>query len=289
MAFNIRITGPVEKPGIVVTGEQRELFNWNRDAGAWGTGPGQIMDRIQNGWVQTNGQSAPRPKSIYCVSGDLPWGDQSYERYGLAQMQTVKRVVSAQIVQERLSPYSIIADTWRNSREVPEGRNSDDYKVGFQTGQDYSLTNSVETSWNAQVTAGSSATVSVEVGGDAMGGKVGVSQTMSLEVSAGTGGRKEQDEAVGVNRSVSAELYPGEATDVVIVSQKGDLVASVVYETLVEGYLWIDMGRRVDILGKGAHNFFFEPVQNHFWPLRQVQTIDVDFYNKSDLELRPHS
>jgi hypothetical protein len=182
------------------------------------------MDRIQNGWVQTNGQSAPRPKSIYCVSSDFPWGDQSYERYGLAQMQTVKRVVSAQIVQERLSPYSIIADTWRNGREVPEGRNPDDYKVGFQTGQDFSLTNSVETSWNAQVTAGSSTTVSVEVGGDAMGGKVGVSQTMSLEVSAGTGGRNEQDVAVGVNRSVSAELCPSEATDVVIVSQKGDLL-----------------------------------------------------------------
>ena len=33
------LTGPVEKPGIVVTGEQRELFNWNRDAGAWSTGP----------------------------------------------------------------------------------------------------------------------------------------------------------------------------------------------------------------------------------------------------------
>ena len=270
MAFRIKILGTVARPTIEVTGENREsIQTWNQ-LEPFGIHKDRLMEHIDRTWKR-------RPRAILLSEQSVNhhWSDQSFARYGWTPAALIKRAVRSAIIKETNEPYAVIVDEFYHEGPAEVGQ--------YGTTVDKTLSNSIETNWTGSVSVGSSTEVSVEVGGDAVGAKVGVKQTLSLDTSFGKGGSKVVDDSTRVERRLDTELRIGERALAKLTATKGSLVASVVYHTLIEGGLWLDFGKRHRPPGKDhAAHFWYLPLRDHVGsPLKAIQLIDIDFYHRA--------
>lgn len=274
MAFNIQILGTTEKPSVRATGEEVRVIK-PEDHEVIGLNMGGLLSRIEGGW------GGGRPKAIYLRNEDLPWNDQSYGKYGLTEVQVRRRITSARIVEEVLRPYAALG--------IP-ARNNSGRKATVEVAANFSVTNSVSSSWNAEARVGASQTVSVEAGGDVYGGKVGISSTVSVEASYGQGGSESKDEQVGHSGSVSIELDPHTAAQAKLTASRGQIVVVIEYTTDWWGHIWVDYGRRVKLAGRGSnpsgHFFYFDPITSHVFGTRvDRQTIHIDQFGNYSVDI----
>ena len=190
---------------------------------------GRIQDHIEKGWGK-------RPKEIYFKdSGRMPWkaSDASYARFGWHPVQVKLCVAHARILEVTSQPFLIAEQIYENHNDQP---------ATYTAEVSRDITHSVSRSWNAQVTAGFEQTISYEVGGDAVGGKVGGSTTISFEASYGQGGENTQSETVGTQTGIEVPLKPGTGAKAQLVASKGVIHAQIDYELTIDGQVFLDFG-----------------------------------------------
>ncbi|MXZ20458.1 MAG: hypothetical protein F4Y84_07620 [Caldilineaceae bacterium SB0665_bin_25] len=276
MAFQVKIVGDINNPRIEFSGSEQRVVGGDPDYAVMGVNWEALKTRIEQGWGKG------RPKAIYGRNAELPWGDQSYQQYGLTELTIRRRIRNAWIVSADTRPYVAVGLAARNmSRSKAE--------VGVDT--NLSLTHSMSQGWNAEVRAGYSQTVSVEVGGDTYGGKVGASSTWSVEASYGQSGSQTREEQIGTGAHVNVELDPHMGAQAKLTATRGSIQARVEYETTWWGHLWIDYGKRVYVPGKASrkdgHFFYFEGIENHNWgsPRIEYQDISLDLYANANIDI----
>lgn len=263
MAFVVRNIGTVEQPRFAVSGEERKPLT-TEDYSEIGLDYNHLLDHFERGW------GIGRPKALYFSNQGLPWGDQSFGKYGLAEPQIIRRATGVYVLRDETQPFVAtgLASVNRSDRQA---------SVGLDTS--LTLTSSTETSWNADVRAGAGGSVSVEVGGDAYGAKVGYTASWNVEAGYGQGGREEKSEAVGSTFSASVELPPHTGAQIKSVGSRGILILEVPFEVRVDGYCWIDYGRRVARTPNARAAFFhFEPMANLLAPKNDRMQVNVDLY-----------
>lgn len=280
MNFNIRITGTIKNPKIVAEGENRHIIK-PEDYPMFMIDKERMKSHFEAAW------GGGRPKGVYLTNSELPWGDQSYEKYGLQETTIVQKAVRAEILSHESSPFVLFGPTFRNYLDQDAPIEAD-LRLNF--------TESISTNWQWDVRAGveNSTTVSAEVGGDAVGGKVGVSNTSTVRVEGGygQGGAQEKSRSADAGAKAGTVLKPGQAVVLRLSATRGTMVARVWYETKVIGHCWIDYGRRVKLPGRGGpngHFFYFDPTWAHVPKpnINETQTINVDVKVDASIDLYP--
>ena len=228
---------------------------------------GRIQDRIEKDWGR-------RPHEIYFKdSPKMPWKseDASYARFGWHPLRTQLCAVRARLLDISTQTVTIASQTFENNNDTP---------ATFTAEVHREVTNRVNRSWNAQVTAGFSQSISYEIGGDAVGGKVGGETTFSFEASYGEGGEKERSETVGTQTGVEVSLDPGKKASAQLVVAKGVIRAQVDYEVRVDGQVFIDFGKKKF---KGHH--FYADALNKAWGgtvgERRSEQLSIEHYSNA--------
>lgn len=214
-----------------------------------------------------------RPKAVY-MEDPLPWGDQSYGKYGLESVRVLVRYMDARIDRLERNPVIVNRKEFENTRR--------DKKPGTFGGDiSRTVTNVMERNWNAGGSVGFEQSIYYEVGGDAVGGKVGGSTTLSATASYGEGGRTEKQEALTSGTNVEVELEYGEKVTASLTCMKGILVAHATVASSLQGTFFVDMGRRY----KG-HFFHFVPVARvKAMVLKRTETIQAEQYSEEHVVL----
>ena len=268
MSFKVTVGGTVERPTINVSGSSREPATWIELAD-WGINWNQIYNKINAGWGH-------RLANLLVQEAEVQerWGDQSFARYGWQPATICMAAVDAKIIKETNEPFAVVVDEYFHEGPSDEGE--------YATQIDYQLARSVETNWSRQLSVGQAVEVGVEVGGEAVGAKASVKSTTSMEVTVGQGGSKTVQDATTVSRYLKTTLKKGERALAKVTATKGSLVAAVNYMAWLEGGFWLDFGRRVNIPGRGAHYFFYDPITAHTGgKIQRTQIIDIDFYHRA--------
>lgn len=280
MAYRIRILGTVDRPRVEVSGEVVQDATWDQISQKFGRDENWMRDRLQSNWADRRGRPVVRPAAIF-TSDHGPqgwhWGDQSYSRYGLQPVRLIQRAVRSRILKETSEPYAAVVDEWINHSDT-------ETEYGGQL--DYSLSDTIESNWSANASIGIQTQVGIEVGSETLGVKASASQTLSLETSFGVGGSKSRQETVSLSRSLSKTVQPYTGVSPRITATKGSLIVLVDYQLWLEGHLWIDFGRRQEVGNRGAHNFYFERVQDHIGMRPTItETIPINFYHGARMEM----
>ena len=228
---------------------------------------GRIQDRIEKDWGR-------RPHEIYFKdSPKMPWKseDASYARFGWHQLRTQLCAVRARLLDISTQTVTIASQTFENNNDAP---------ATFTAEVHREVTNRVNRTWNAQVTAGFTQSISYEIGGDAVGGSVGGETTFSFEASYGQGGEKERSETVGTQTGVEVSLDPGKKASAQLVVAKGVIRAQVDYEVRVDGQVFIDFGKKKF---KGHH--FYADALNKAWGgtvgERRSEQLQIEHYSNA--------
>lgn len=263
---------------VRVEGEEVKPATWGELAKRGWPDENWMKDRIQRNWADSRGRGVVRPAHAFLNDREgWPWGDQSYARYGLTPVRMVQRCVGSRVLRDETQPYAAVVDTWINHSDHP---------AQFGGSMKAELTDTLEDNWSAEASAGIETTVSVEVGGDVYGGKVGVSQSTSLSTTLGKGGSKSKSNTVGSEASVSQEIPPHTGAESRVNASKGTLVIQCDYACWLEGHIWLDFGRRQEVGRRGSHYFFFEDVKAHIGNAKHFQeTIPYDFYTSRTIVL----
>ena len=119
--------------------------------------------------------------------------------------------------------------------------------------------------------------VSYEIGGDAAGGKVGGSTSLSF--TAGYGESTGTSESVEVSSAAGVEalLQPGQAVVFELGITSGRIEAQVTYAVRLTGGVFVHYGKK-----KGGHYFWYVPLAQLYdrstLDQRQRESLKVDFY-----------
>lgn len=277
MSINIFIDKVNGRTVVNASGEERKPLT-HEDYSLFEIDQERIKTHLQNGW------GGGRPKAIYFDNNGLPWGDQSYEKHGLTSCYLRRRVRNAHVVQDVVRPYAATGVM---------AYNNSPYNSKVHVDTNFMLANKVVSSWSADARISDTTTVSAEIGGEAVGGKVSVSKSLTVEAGYGQGGSKEKDEQIGSGTSVEVELPAFSAAQAHLASSRGILVVRVEYETTVHGHLWIDYGRRVKLVGRSnprgnGHFFYFDAIEWHVpRPVKTAyQTLEYDLYTENSVTIK---
>lgn len=244
MTFQVQIVGSLENPDIRVTGEEFHIIK-NEEFAKFQLDIERMKSHFENGW------GIGRPKSIYLRNKDLPWGDQSYARYGLEDVTVRKKAVSARILSIETAPLIALGLPAYNALDFP-------VKVKLEAS--FTLSESLTSTWNAEASGSESVEVGIEVGGEAVGAKASVKSTTTLSASYGEGGSTTNDRTIGSAAGLEIELPPKSSAQAKLTATSGRMIVLVDYQTSIEGSVWIDYGHPVRRRpGDKPHSFFFEP------------------------------
>ena len=148
------------------------------------------------------------------------------------------------------------------------------------------VSNEIGKSSNWDFRAGSSTTVGVEVGGDAAGGKISASTTISLE--AGYGESKSKSEAANNDATGkgTVPLAPGQRAIVGLNATRGVASAQVDYHQVLNGGVFYHFGRRVE-----GHYLWYAPLARlygaHELQVKHTDDLHVKVYSEWDIALLP--
>lgn len=271
MAFQIRVVGDLEHPRIEASGEERRLLK-PEEYGAVGIDIAHLKRHFANGW------GGPEPKNIYTVNEQLPWGDQNYQKYGLEEGFIRRRLIEARLVNTETSPYQATGLA---------ARNNSDREASVHVNTDFSVNHTMSTNWNVNASVTATTSVEVTAGGEAYGGSVKMGQSLSVSAGYGQGGEDSKSEQIGSSAGVQVELPPHTGAQAKLVSSKGSLIIRAKYVLDFGGHLWLDYGRKVTLVDRGSHFFFFEAIPNILaHPVQEEwQTISIDRYFNHNIDI----
>ncbi|WP_400193681.1 follicular epithelium yolk protein subunit [Hymenobacter sp. B81] len=163
-----------------------------------------------------------RPNDAF-LHDPTPWNN-LYSTYNWPQVQTILRVVGAEIVGLTSEPVVVAQNTFTNNSDLPGV---------FSAGVSDSVTDTVESNWSQ--TYGLEASQSISYGVSFLGSGGGGETSLSFSASFGQGGSQSTSVTVGSQQDVSVELQPGESVTAVLTASRGTLKVRITYQVSLEG------------------------------------------------------
>ena len=151
---------------------------------------------------------------------------------------------------------------------------------------DESVTSTVAHSSDWNIAAGFSQSITYEVGGEAVGGKVGGSTTFSVSTSYGESSSHSKEVSSGSHGKGSVLLEPGERSFVILSATRGAVEAEVEYAHQIDGGVFYHFGKRID-----GHYLWYTPFADLYSreELHRIrrETLSIDVYSDWDIGLEP--
>ena len=237
-------------------------------------GEGDLMDRVR---AKHNGA---RPDGIHLSDEDgVPHNlAGTMAKYGWNPGRVVIHPGKAHVNEATSNPVAIGSAFVHND--------DDDSDLVAEYEIDETVTNTVGHSSDWNITAGFSQSVTYEVGGEAVGGKVGGSTTFSVSTGYGESATHSKEVGSGSHGKGSVNLEPGERSYVVLSATRGAVEAEVVYQHQIDGGVFYHFGKRVD-----GHYLWYAPFSDLYTreelsrPRRE--TLSIDVYSDWDIGLEP--
>ena len=153
-------------------------------------------------------------------------------------VRCITKAVNAEVLSVESEPDSFASRTYRNQR----ARRSDADKARGATGEAMfgielaaEVTNTVSRVETDSLNWGVSTTLSVEVGGDAQGYKVGLEQSVSFGGEHTTEKGNESSVGHSLADQLSVVLYPQDAVMASLMAARGSIRVAIEYENYLEG------------------------------------------------------
>ena len=169
------------------------------------------------------------------VPGNL---EGSFSKYRWKPVQVLSRAKDAQILEVTNQPAIVGRAPVSNESSIPH------FEAHYEITENVSDSIAREAHWDVSSTI--EQTVSYEVGGDAVGGKVGGSTSVSFTGGYGQSDTKEKTVDTGSLGSGTVPLEPGQKAVVELSASRGSIKARVDYEQQIRGGVFYHFGKRVD-------------------------------------------
>ena len=237
-------------------------------------GEGDLMDKVRNL------HHGARPDGIHLSDEDgVPHNlAGTMSKYGWNPGRVVVHPGKARVNEATSNPVAI------GSALVHNDDDDSNLIAAYQI--DETVTNTVGHSSDWNITAGFSQSITYEVGGEAVGGKVGGSTTFSVSTSYGESSSHTKEISSGSHGSGTVELEPGERSFVVLSATRGAVEADVEYVHAIDGGVFYHFGKRID-----GHYLWYARFSDLYNPRELHRTrrekLSIDVYSDWDIGLEP--
>ena len=237
-------------------------------------GESDLMDRIK---AKHHGA---RPDGIHLSDDDgVPHNlAGTMAKYGWNPGRVVIHPGKAHVLEATSNPVAI------GSAFVHNDDDDSDLEAEYEI--DETVTNTVGHTSDWNISAGFSQSVTYEVGGEAVGGKVGGSTTFSVSTGYGESANHSKDVGSGSHGKGSVNLEPGERSYVVLSATRGAVEAEVVYQHQIDGGVFYHFGKRID-----GHYLWYAPFSELYTRAElsrpRHETLSIDVYSDWDIGLEP--
>ena len=271
MGLNVRLE-PGDNPQVIVTGEIIEKMTHEHVKDLL-MGEKDLLNRV----TKIHGK---RPDGIHLSEEDNvpPHLKDSFAEYGWHEGRVVIHPGKARINKATSNLVAVGSALCYND--------DDDSNLVAAYEIDEQVTNTIEHSSEWKVGASITQTVTYEVGGDAVGGKVGGSTALTVSSEYGESARTSKEVSTASKGSGTVELEPGERSIVVLSATRGAIDATVTYEHAISGGVFYHFGDHID----GHYLWYagFSTLYTHD-ELHRIRRehLSCDVYSKWQIGLRP--
>ena len=194
MGIVIQLTGTKENPEVKASGYNTEKLTDSKfqDFGYKRSWINQFYKTRYGHW----------PDDVLFNSDEVKskWGDQSYDKYNLKNCIIKMMPVSARIIENNTKPEALQKTTFDNSES--------DIPATYTVQVNKSVTSKISRSWDVGVSTTISQSINWEVGGDAVGGKIGGETSVSVTASYNEGSGWEKEESLSYLSGAEVQVPP---------------------------------------------------------------------------------
>ena len=197
----------------------------------------------------------------------------TFAKYRWQPATLTNRAQSARILKVTSNPVIVGRAPARNHSDV---KGTASYEISD------TVSDSIERESHWDVSSTVTQTVEYKVGGDAVGGSVGGSTSLSFTGGYGESTGNTHSVELGSKGSGSVELEPGEEVIVELTATRGQIEAQVDYLQTLTGGVFYHYGKRVD-----GHYLWYAPLSKLYsqQELRQVHTEVLKVHMYSNMEI----
>lgn len=268
MGIVIQLKGTRENPRVELSGENVGLLD-EKTMNSFGFNRDSLKEFYRKAWGK-------KPGDIFFNEAEVKarWNDQSYAKYGLKDCQVFMRPQKALILANETKPVALQRTGFDNSKSKFPGT--------FKVEVNKSVTNKISRSWDVQVSVGISNTISWEIGGEAVGGKIGGETTVSVESSYGESNGWEKEESLGYLSGAEVTLEPFSKGEAIVSVTDGYLLIKVWYHIFIDGHIWLNFPQKHE-----GHYFHFRPLGDCVGNRSKYSTemTNIDVYSEGSIKL----
>ena len=234
-------------------------------------GEGDLTDRIAalhhkrpDGWHLSDKDGVP-----HNLAGTMA-------KYGWHPARVVVHPGSAHVNQATSQPVAI------GNAFVHNDDDDSDLQAEYEI--DETVTNTIANSSEWSISAGFSQSITYEIGGEAVGGKVGGSTTFSVSSEYGESSTHSKEVSTGSRGKGAVVLEPGERSFVVLSATRGAIEAMVEYHHAIDGGVFYHFGKRID-----GHYLWYARLADlydaHDLNRTRREALSIDVYSDWDIGL----